>query len=124
MRFDLGTVDFGERSLPFGLLVFKAMSKGDKDSLSQLMRLRYFSGLIRVREMSENFNFFQGQGIVREFHIVSGKNEILSDCQGILHFSHEVKERTRFSFSKYKCNDFKYKRQSIFCHFVSPHLPD
>ena len=41
-------------------------------------------GFIRVREMSGNFKFFQGQGIVREFHIMSGKNEILSKCQGIV----------------------------------------
>ena len=60
----------------------------------------FITGFICVREMSGNFKFFQGQGIVREFHIVSGKNEILSKCQGILHFSHEVKERKRFSFSK------------------------
>ena len=40
---------------------------------------------------------------------MSGKNEILSKCQGILHFSHEVKERKSF-----QNNDFKYKRQSIF----------
>ena len=49
---------------------------------------------------SGNYFFFQGQGIVMEFHIVSGKNEILSKCQGILHFSSEMKERKRFSFSK------------------------
>ena len=45
--------------------------------------------------MSGNFKFFQGQGIVREFHIVSGKNEFVKmsgNCQGILHFSPEVKE--------------------------------
>ena len=71
--------------------------------------------------MSGNFNFFQGQRIVREFHIVSGKNEILSKCQRILHFSLEVKGRKRFSFQN---NDCKYKRQSIFYHSVSPHLAD
>ena len=26
--------------------------------------------------------FFQGQGIVREFYVVSGKNEFLLKCQG------------------------------------------
>ena len=31
--------------------------------------------------MSGKFNFFQGQGIVREFCDVSGKNEILQKCQ-------------------------------------------
>ena len=35
------------------------------------------SGFIHVREMSGKFKFFQGQGIVREFCDVSGKNEIL-----------------------------------------------
>ena len=45
------------------------------------------SGFIHVREMSGKFKFFQGQGIVREFCDVSGKNEILQKCQGILHFS-------------------------------------
>ena len=40
------------------------------------------TGFIRVREMSGKFNFFQGQGIVREFYVVSGKNEFLLKCQG------------------------------------------
>ena len=40
------------------------------------------TGFIHVREMSEKFNFFQGQGIVREFCDASGKNEILQKCQG------------------------------------------
>ena len=40
------------------------------------------AGFIRVREMSGKFNFFQGQGIVREFYAVSVKNEVLLKCQG------------------------------------------
>ena len=40
------------------------------------------SGFIRVREMSGKFKFFQGQGIVREFYVVSGKIECLLKCQG------------------------------------------
>ena len=40
------------------------------------------SGFIRVREMSGKFKFFQGQGIVREFNVVSGKIECLLKCQG------------------------------------------
>ena len=40
------------------------------------------TGFIRVREMSGKFNFFQGQGIVREFYVVSGKNECFLKCQG------------------------------------------
>ena len=44
---------------------------------------KYFSaGFIRVREMSGKFKSFQGQGIVREFYVVSGKNECLLKCQG------------------------------------------
>ena len=39
-------------------------------------------GFIRVREMSGKFKIFQGQGIVREFHNLSGKNEFLLKCQG------------------------------------------
>ena len=41
-------------------------------------------GFIRVREMSGKFKIFQGQGIVREFHNLSGKIEFLLKCQGIL----------------------------------------
>ena len=44
------------------------------------------SGFIRVREKSGKFKFFQGQGIVREFNVVSGKNEFFLKCQGILKF--------------------------------------
>ena len=39
-------------------------------------------GYIRVREMSGKFKIFQGQGIVREFHNLSGKIEFLLKCQG------------------------------------------
>ena len=45
------------------------------------------AGFIHIREMSGKFGFFQGQGIVREFCDVSGKNEFLQKYQGILHFS-------------------------------------
>ena len=40
------------------------------------------AGFIRVREMSGKFKFFQGQGIVREFYVVSVKNGYLLKCQG------------------------------------------
>ena len=40
------------------------------------------SGYIRVREMSGKFKIFQGQGIVREFHNLSGNIEFLLKCQG------------------------------------------
>ena len=43
--------------------------------------LTTLTGFIHVREMSGKFKFFQGQGIVREFCDVSGKNEILQKCQ-------------------------------------------
>ena len=44
------------------------------------------TGFIRDREMSGKFKIFQGQGIVREFHNLSGKIEFLLKCQGILEF--------------------------------------
>ena len=40
------------------------------------------AGFIRIREMSGKFKIFQGQGIVREFHNLSGKIEFLLKCQG------------------------------------------
>ena len=42
----------------------------------------FSAGFIRVREMSGKFKFFQGQGIVREFYVVSVKNRYLLKCQG------------------------------------------
>ena len=45
------------------------------------------TGFIHVREMSGKFKFFQGQGILREFCDMSGKDEILQKCLGILHFN-------------------------------------
>ena len=47
-----------------------------------LSRKQLYSGFIRVREMSGKLKFFQGQGIVREFHNMSGKIEFLLKCQG------------------------------------------
>ena len=35
-----------------------------------------------MREMSGKFKFFQDQGIVREFYVVSVKNGYLLKCQG------------------------------------------
>ena len=40
------------------------------------------AGFIRVREMSGKFKIFQGQGIVREFHNLSGKIKFLLKYQG------------------------------------------
>ena len=40
------------------------------------------TGFIRVREMSGKNKFFQGQGIVREFYVVSVKNGYVPKCQG------------------------------------------
>ena len=37
----------------------------------QMMHIKCLSGFIHVREMSGKFNFFQGQGIVREFYILT-----------------------------------------------------
>ena len=57
-------------------------------------------GSIRVREMSGKFKFFQGQGIVREFYVVSVKNGYLLKCQG------NVREFYNFQF---ELNDEKKK---------------
>ena len=46
--------------------------------------------------MSGNFKIFQGQGIAREFHNLSGKIEFLLKCQGILEF------QMKFRFSNKK----------------------
>ena len=40
------------------------------------------AGFICVREMSGKLKKFQGQGIVREFYVVSVKNGYLLKCQG------------------------------------------
>ena len=58
------------------------------------------SGFIRIREMSGKFKFFQGQGIVREFYVVSVKNGYLLKCQG------NVREFYNFQFLS---NDEKQK---------------
>ena len=50
--------------------------------------------------MSGNFKFFQGQGIVREFYVVSVKNGYLLKCQG------NVREFDNFQFVS---NDEKQK---------------
>ena len=54
--------------------------------------LNRIAGFIRVREMSGKFKFFQGQGIVLEFYVVSGKNECFLKCQG------NVRESCNFQF--------------------------
>ena len=50
--------------------------------LKMLYNVTYDPGFIRVREMSGKFKIFQGQGIVRESHNLSGKIEFLLKCQG------------------------------------------
>ena len=56
--------------------------------------------------MSGKFKIFQGQGIVREFHNLSGKIEFYSKisgkCQGILEF------QMKFRFSNKKKKEEKY----------------
>ena len=49
---------------------------------NRITALVHTAGFIRVREMSGKFKIFQGQGIVREFHNLSGKIEFLLKCQG------------------------------------------
>ena len=66
-------------------------------------------GFIRVREMSGKFKFFQGQGIVREFYVVSVKNGYLQKCQG------NVREFCHF---QYVSNDEKKKiARAVFLTF-------
>ena len=67
----------------------------------QTYELPALAGLIRVREMSGKFEIFQGQGIVREFYVVSGKNECLLKCQ------RNVREFYNFPFVS---NDEKQKK--------------
>ena len=43
-----------------------------------------YLGLPCVREKSGKLNFFQGQGIVREFCELSGKLKNIVKCQGIV----------------------------------------
>ena len=40
MRFDIGTLDSGERSLPFGLLVFKPAGNEDMYKISDEFKFR------------------------------------------------------------------------------------
>ena len=64
-------------------------------------------GFIRVREMSGKFKFFQGQGIVREFYVVSVKYGYLLKCQG------NVRE-----FYDFQSNDEKQKiARTVFLTF-------
>ena len=65
-----------------------------------LLRNLLKTGFIRVREMSGKFKIFQGQGIVREFYVVSVKNGYLLKCQG------NVREFYNFQFVS---NDEKQK---------------
>ena len=58
------------------------------------------SGFIRVREMSGKLKKIQGQGIVREFYVVSVKIGNLLKCQG------NVREFYNFQFVS---NDEKQK---------------
>ena len=67
------------------------------------------SGFIRVREMSGKFKFFQGQGIVREIYVVSGKNEWFLKCQG------NVREFYNFQFVS---NDEKQKMTGSFLNIL------
>ena len=54
--------------------------------------------------MSGKFKFFQGQGIVREFYVMSGKNECFLKCQG------NVREFYQFQFVS---NDQKQKMTRV-----------
>ena len=89
---------------------------------------KWVSGFIHVRKMSRNSKFFQGQGIVREFDILSGKNEILSKCQGIIReFYISVLKWKKGRDFLFQSNDFKYAEklgESIFYqNWTEPILP-
>ena len=59
--------------------------------------------------MSGKLKFFQGQGIVREFYVVSGKNECILKCRG------NVREFYNFQFVS---NDEKQKMtRAVFLTF-------
>ena len=83
-----------------------ATSKGSAQPVNKGSLTRAFasSGFIRVREMSGKFNFFQGQGIVREFYVVSVKNRYLLKCQG------NVREFYNFQFVS---NDEKQSAREV-----------
>ena len=50
--------------------------------IKHTLHVQSLPGFIRVREMSGKFKIFQGQGIVREFHNLSGNIKFLLKCQG------------------------------------------
>ena len=60
--------------------------------------------------MSGKFNFFQGQGIVKEFYVVSVKKGYLLKCQG------NVREFYNFQFVS---NDEKQKIASLRAVFLT-----
>ena len=50
--------------------------------IKHTLHVQSLPGFIRVREMSGKFKIFQGQGIVRKFHNLSGNIKFLLKCQG------------------------------------------
>ena len=63
---------------------------------------------------------FQGQGIVREFHNLSGKIEFLLKCQGILEFQMKY----RFSNKKKRREILKMARAVFFTVWVMLNYSD
>ena len=62
---------------------------------------KFFSrkpGFIGVREMSGKLKKIQGQGIVREFYVVSGKNECFLKCKGNVREFYIFQKMTRAVF--------------------------
>ena len=68
--------------MSFCLLFWKATLFEKRFTFDRMNLLPRKPGFIRVREMSGKLKIFQGQGIVREFHNLSGKIEFLLKCQG------------------------------------------
>ena len=75
------------------------------------MQGSYASGKLKI---------FQGQGIVREFHNLSGKIEFLLKCQGILEFQMKF----RFSNKKKRREILKMARAVFFTVWVMLNYSD
>ena len=63
------------------------------------------TGLPRIREKSGKLNFFQGQGIVREYCEPSGKFENIGKCQEIIR--EFLKKKKKREMQCHIFNDFK-----------------
>ena len=79
------------------------------------------SGFIRVREIRGILFFFKVRELSWNFILCQGKMKF---CQNVREFYISVLKWKKGRDFLFQNNDFKYKRQSIFYHVVSPHLTD